>query len=828
MQGYCRGINAARYTLWIVLITTSSIGAQFADVNQGTSFGDQSVNAASAVRRISAIEVLGNKFTPTAAITAYIPYRVGEIFDPSKTQRLIKNIYNDLGRFSKIDIKGHNRGDDRIDLYIIVEEKPPLKDIIFVGNTKLTETELRKKIDFDIPAIDQSDVGVLARRIAKLYAEKGYDAITIDTNITIDLDERAVVTFTIREGRPTAIRRIEFTGNDSVSSKELRTVLFTKEDWLLSFIDGSGTYIADRLEADRFMIEQFYQNRGHLHARVLDVHTTHIEGCAHEIILTFDIEEGACYTISDVQVTGSDLIPVSCVLDFIPVKVGQRFSREHVVESLKAIEALWGNSGYIFAHVTPSIQQDEATKTVTIAFHVQPGEEVFVRKINIKGNRKTRDKVIRRQIVVQEGSRVSQALLDISQQSVESLGYFEPRDGVNWKVQRVGSNKADLDLMVREAKTGNFNIQLGYGGQQERKSPLSGLSFKGLLADRNLFGLGIDFNIEASWAQAEQTVAFHIGQHWLFDKPVSGAIDFYHRRPSYEDFRHIEQGGVYEKVTGGAATIGIITPPLWPIFSDTQVLMSVGVDSIHYEQRPKANIASDPLINGQYQTILDREFVAGTFPWISNRIERVVVNHPIHPSRGYRWHLQTKFAIPTKACNSIGFYKMSFDGDWYTPLIDEYGLVFHIHTTLGAMTPFKNQLIPFNELWHVGGQNSVRGWLFGQIGPRFLDDSIGAQCAFWWNAELLFPITANMNMTGVVFYDGGAGWANPNARFLDPVVLRGNSFDYRHSVGVGIRLRQPMPISVDWGFKIDPRRNRLNPARDETAYEIHFGAHYSW
>lgn len=793
-------------------------------------------------RRIRSITVVGNKFTSDAAIVTHVPYRTGEIFDQSKTRILIKNLYQELGRFSRIDVKMHPVENTLVDLYIEVEEKQPLKDVRFVGNRKLSESDFRKKIDFDVPGVDQADVGTLVKKITRLYAERGYNNIVIDASLQTDpFDERVTLIFTIKEGPSSVVRNIEFTGNDLVSSKELRKILFTKEDWLLSFLDNAGTYLADRLEGDRYMIEQYYQNHGFMQARVIDVDVQHDE-CSKDINLVFNIEEGACYTISEVDITGSDELPRDCVIAMLPICCGERYSREKIVDAMHAIEAIWGARGYIFVHVTPSIQPDEASKTVAISFVIHAGDQVTVNKVTIRGNRKTRDKVIRRQLIINEGQLLTQAHLDISKQNVEGLGYFEPRDGVNWKIHRIGNNKADIELIVHEAKTGSLSVQLTKGGDQDRSSehkgydPLAGVAVKGVLADTNLFGQGIALNLETQWAHAEQSVQFHLAKNWLCDLPITGAIDIYHKRPSYEDFRNLQnRNSITAQLTGGGVTAGLITPPTWPIFSDAQFLAAIGVDRVRYEEAPIASIRLNEAARTGYQALLNREFRSGTYFWFSQRLEQNRLSHPIHPSYGHYIRLFSKIGITNK-CDGIGFYKLTFDAGWYTPLIGTHTLVLHLHAFAGVGLPLSNRVIPYGELFHVGGPQTVRGFLFGQIGPRFFNDvgqtiqfdAIGSKKAFNVNTELIFPITPDLNLKGVLFYDGGAGWDNPYANFLPPANLTGNGFDYRHAIGVGFQLLNPMPLRVGWGFKIDPRRNRRDPRRDESSYEAYFGMNYTW
>jgi outer membrane protein insertion porin family len=239
-------------------------------------------------------------------------------------------------------------------------------------------------------------------------------------------------------------------------------------------------------------------------------------------------------------------------------------------------------------------------------------------------------------------------------------------------------------------------------------------------------------------------------------------------------------------------------------------------------------MGAPPAVVLGYQIILDKEFKEGEYFWLAQHVEQDTRNHPVHTSRGHSWKLTSKLGIPTFNSN-IGYYKVSLDTHWFTPLINEYSLVFHIHSYFGIAAPLgSKRAIPFDELYHIGGPRSVRGFLFGQIGPTYADDSIGATKAFFWNAELIFPVTPDMSIKGVVFYDGGGSFDAPYLKLINTAAVRKNNFDYRHAVGFGIRLLNPMPISIDWGFKIDPRKDRRDPSRNETSNEVHFGMSYGW
>ena len=797
-------------------------------------------------RRIRAIHIIGNNYVSTDALLNYIPYHIGDYVtlqqngQIERSAQLVRNLYTGLKRFRNISVFGDLIAPDELDIYIVVQEKTPLKDITFSGNKNMPEKEIRKKIALDIPAVDPEELKAFAEQMKKLYYEKGFQNVAIDTALTIDDDGKAIAAFTFTEGDKSRIRRVHFRGNNAFSDKDLKKILmFSKEEWVLSFLDKSGTYYPDRIEGDKHFIEQFYQNNGYLHAKVVDIIVEKEPG-TNILSITFVIEEGSQYTIKTVEAPGNDLVSEDFLLANIPVQSGRLYSREAIGNTIKQMEALWGNMGYIFASIEPSVTVDEDEKTVNVSFISDIGKKITLNRITIKGNKKTRDKVIRRRIPLAEGSILTQGAMDSSRNGISSLGYFEQQDGVNWKVRRIDDEHADLDLMIKEAKTGHASIQLQFGGADKKiESPLSAINLKASLSDTNLFGTGTAVNFEGSWAKDEQTVNFHLAQPWLFDKPISGAMDIYHRRPSYDQLHHVS--AINSRITGGAFTLGFITDPRWHFFNSSQVLFTLGLDSIKYNNPPQVLAISQSevpkgltrtIVRDEYDTILKKEFTPGGFVWLANNLEQDKRNHPVHPSRGHKWKISSKIATPSldfensgvqgdDSKRKLGFAKLFIDYTWFTPLIGERDLVFKLHLFFGISSPYRNRVIPFSELFHIGGDTTVRGFSYGEIGPKFLGDTIGAKKAFYMNAELIFPITPDMTMKGVIFYDGGAGWDNPYVAGITPGLVTDNSFDYRHSVGFGIRMLQPMPVRVDWGFKLDPRTG-------EKESQVHFGMTYDW
>jgi len=815
--------------------------AQEASLDADASSGDDEAEQESysvfddaAERRIRSIIVVGNKHVSQQALVNRIPYQIGEIFDQNKTARLIRNLYFDLKRFKQIEVKAVPVDTDKLDLYIIVTEKPTLKEVRFVGNSIISEAEIKKIIDFDaIPAIDEHELARHALAIKKMYEHKGYYGTTITSTLELDAQERATAIFTVQEAPRSSVRRVRFDGNNAFTAKTLRTLLYTKEDWLLGFMDGSGIYEPERVEADKQALEQFYQNKGYINAKILDV-TKSVDLDTGAIDLLFDIQEGPRAFVKEIKALGNEILSDDFLTAILPLRVGMPYSRELLIECIKQLEYAWGSYGYIFAHIDPAVESDDQANTVSIVFHSDPGKPVYLNRLNIRGNRKTRDKVIRRNIPVQEGFLVTKNLMELGKTRVEGLGFFEQRDGVNWKIMRLSDDQADLDLIVKEAKTGSAHIKFGFGGSAtDMSTPGGGFNAELNVSDTNWCGLGIKGSLVGSLGTNSKTVELSLAQPWLFDRPVYGSLDLYYKRLGYDQVKLTT--AINEKHAGGNVVSGFMLNAPYPALQDTFIRFGMTVDNVRYEHMPVAQIFGLGLTEAQrleanaaYNTILCLEFQPSTYASINMQAGQDTRNHPLHPSRGHTWVVQAQSAVPSIR-NFSGFQKFDFDAIWFTPLINERDLVFKLHTYAGLILPFGNKEIPYRELFHIGGPATVRGYLFGEIGPSFTvtnegrsrSDSIGGLKAIFVNAEVIFPITPDFTMKGVLFYDGGAGWDNPHAHCVPSKYITNNNFDFRQAVGLGLRILNPMPMRIDWGFKLDPRQG-------ESSHEVHFGMTYDW
>ena len=767
-------------------------------------------------KKIHDIRIIGNILVPDATILAKIPYHAGDIFKPQRSRLAIKTLYG-LGSLSNIQLSVETISKDEVILYITVEEKKQITDFVFSGNSHLKRDEIEKKIKLsDIKALDENDLINITQQIKKLYGEKDYHHVAINAYLESS-DSKAIAHFDIQEGSRTHVQRVFTQGNQAFSNKKLRSLLFTREDWVLGFLNKAGSFQPDALDYDKSVIENFYQNHGFLAAQVSDVIVDPVPNSS-DVNVTFCIDEGDLYTIESVKAPGNAILSEEELLGAIAIRPGQIYSKELIRQTLESLRLLWGEYGYIYAEVDPSVIPDEVTKKVQVEFHTSLGNRMTLRRINLTGNRKTRDKVIRRQILLDEGELLTTRKLELSKERVQSIGYFDPRNGVNWKIIKLDEERADLELLLQEIKTGSFYAQIGTGGVvTDKYSPADTFRVNGGMQDTNFLGYGIQINANVSLAKQERSIDFSIANSWLFDRPLYGGLNFFQRRTTFDDFNGTITGPPSELGTGlygqlGFA-IGVLTGTPFSQLAGTNALAEAGFEKVHFNPVQAAVPELQPLFN--------RKFASGQLLRIGLSTVQDLRNHPVMPNRGIIWNAGVKFGIPHSA-GPFGFMKWELDAQWYTPLVNEYDLILRLHGFLGFITIFDNKTIPYRELFNIGGPATVRGFNYGQISPTFVNaqhgihDPLGGKKAFVINAELIFPITADAGMRGVVFYDGGAGWDTPN-RGLIPFGLRNDNFNYRHAIGFGIRLTRPSPVRIDVGFKLD-RRRRLG----ESASEVHF------
>lgn len=785
---------------------------------------------------IQDIIIKGNTHTSADAIKARIPMKAGERYKKIKTGQALKNIYS-LGLF-KPEIRfliEHNDA-DHVTIIIELHEKDLLENITYTGLSALKESDIDKEFQWsDKKTIEDADLPIMIEQLRKMYSSKDYHDVQVSAAIIPTTTGHARLEFTITEGPTSYVKRVFFKGNTCIPSKRLRALIFTREEWLFGFLKKAGSYQPDALEYDKHVIENYYQSNGFMMARVTDIDVQK-DTVEHRYTVTFTIDEGDLYVLDEVKAIGNDVLSEEQQLVNITLRPGELYSRERIRLALERMRLIWGEFGYIYADVNPIIIPHPETKTVSITFNSDLGNQIRVNRITIIGNQKTRDHVIRRNIIFNEGELLTTFKMDESKRRIEQLGYFDSKTGANWRIVKLDDTTADLELIVKEIKTGQLYAQLGFGGlgttdparedrENERRDDAEtkespSHSFKiGLgIKDSNLWGTGILWNINGIYSEQETNLVVNISNPWMLNRPISAGADLAVRKVRYDEFHNVNTVPV-EDSASISGNIGFRIKQL----NNVLTVIDSGFEKIKFTCRPDAFVpGSLEHLSADFQRVINDRFRSGELIWVGLSLAEDMRNHPIYPTHGYQWAFNSRVALPHLRDN-FAFFKCELDGRWYTPIIEEYDLVFHMHGHAGFIKQFPHRFVPYRELFHVGGPSTVRGFIFGQIGPNLIADPafggspVGATKEFFLNLELQFPIKLDMSLRGVLFYDGGAGWDTPNIGLINPQILRNNHFNYRHSIGFGIRMTYPTPVRIDWGFKLD-----RNKRRGESASEMHF------
>lgn len=762
-----------------------------------------------------------NSYVSDDIIRNSIAYQIEEEFLPSKTTKSIKKLYTlgkPFGYFEQVVFAGEKVDDDHMNLIVSTYEKPILVDVVISGNSVASEKEIKKCLDLEnVHALSDGDLPIVIKKLERLYRSKDYHFAQIEAKLEQIVKSKNIrqikLLIHIDEGKKSKVRRVLFKGNHKVPAKRLRSMIFTREDWLLGSLNKAGSYRPENLVADKHFIKTYYKSNGYLMANVTDVQVA-MDEATKKVDITFTIDEGDRYTVEEVTIDGgTDEVSREFLLAHLPVQKGNIYSEKDVRDAVEVLRTIWGEHGYAFSEISPITIPDTTNRTVSINFNVDLGDKIYVNRINIVGNKKTRDKVIRRKLALAEGDLLTLMRMDVSKNKVMQLGYFDMRDGVNWKTHRLDDKWADLDLVLKEKKTGRGGLNAGYGGGTQTMSASNSMRIGGELYDTNVFGQGYLLKLSGEWSKDAWTVSTLAANPWLFDRPIMGKIDFHVNKTDYDDeLKNVDNFS--ERRIGVSAGIGFVLSP--SRLRETSFEIEVAFDEIDFNKKPTVSISTENEAVNLLQSLLDKRFRTGGLLVLGTLMRQDFRNSAQHPTTGYQWSMITRAGFGV-ADSDIGYAKCELDASWYTPLIGEYDLVFGLHGHLGAVTGLGIQQIPYKEMFHIGGPLSVRGFLYGQIGPYIKTGvgpdkiaSIGSTKAFFVNAELIFPITANMSLKGAFFYDGGAGWQTPGYNEFTPTqkaLIINNQFDFRHAVGFGMRMLEPQPIKIDVGLKLDRRPN---------------------
>lgn len=716
---------------------------------------------------IKSIEIKGNKKIETETIQSKIKNTVSSPFSQEAVQQDIKSLYG-LGYFDdiKAEIEPYEGG---IKLIFVLKEKPTVISVDFQGNKEFDANKLKEKITITTGAIaNYSLITDNVEKIISFYQSEGYWHVKVMPVIRSISDDRVALTFQIDEGPKVKIKEIKTEGNKAISSKEIKKAMNTKERWLFSFITGSGIYKKEEIKADVERIKELYHSKGYIYVAVSEPKVT-LSPDKKNIYIEISVSEGEQYKVGDISFRGNTVFSSAELYKQIKTATGKSFNRTALRGDIDNILNLYMEKGYARADVDPQMDVNTEQKFVNIIFSIAEGEIFKVGRIDITGNQKTRDKVIRREMRLDEGDTFNSKLLKRSYQRITNLNYFESIELV--PKPRTEEKLVDIDIKVKEKLTGMLTVGGGY-------SSVDKFIVMGEISQTNLFGKGLYLKLRGDFSSIRTNYSLTIVDPWFMDKPISASFSLYNEVFKYPDYS--------KQATG--TSIG---------FSKELSEYVGGKISYDLESVNITDVASDAssLIKEQ----IGKKITSSIGPsiWKDTR------DNFLDPTTGSKNALYTTFA-------GLGgdnyFVKASVDSLWYFPVV--WDTTFSLRGRFGYASGFAGEKLPLYERFYVGGINTVRGLGFGVAGPKNDNgERIGGNKELIFNTEYIFPIEKDIKLKGVMFFDAGKAFDNSETVSIASL---------RTTAGLGLRWMSPFgPIRLEWGFNISPRK-------DESRSKIEF------
>jgi outer membrane protein insertion porin family len=709
---------------------------------------------------VKLLEIKGNRKIDTATITSKIKTREGDPFSVERLREDLKAVYQ-MGYFDdvRLESEGFEGG---VKLTFIVSEKPIVEDRIFLGNTRLSSDKLKEKVPFRTRVfLDQNEVNEAAEKIRKAYQDEGFYGAEVLPVIRTISPEKVLVEFAIKEGERAYIRNLRFEGAEHFSARKLKKAIESSEYfWLTSWLTDSGTYKKEEVRADLERIRESYLNQGFLQVQVGSPRVT-LSPDRKWFDIAFPVVEGVSFRISRIGFSGNRLYDDAKLREVLGSKEGETFNRDQIRKDILAIVDLYGQKGYAFANVVPQLSPDPSTQTVAVSFEVSEGDLVRVRQINIFGNEKTREKVIRREIRIDEQEILDTVALKRSFQRLNNLNFFENVEIVPKEVER---GWVDLDVRVKEKPTGTFSIGGGYSSVDR----LIGLV---QIEQGNLFGRGQLLRLKTELGARRQNYTLTFREPYLFDKEISGTVDVFNQLQTFSTYQ--------EKRLGGDFILGK---------SFTEYVSG----SVSYTLENLKIIDAAP---GSSRLILDQQDRGETLTSsVGLSLARDTRDFFFDPKEGSRNSISFELA-GTFLGGDNSYYRVIGDSSRYFPAF--WDTVFSVHARAGYAHGLSGRVLPLGERFFVGGINTVRGIRFGKAGPvDLVGEILGGNKELIFNLEYLFPILPEARIKGVLFFDAGRGFDDHEA-----IRIR----ELRTGAGAGLRWISPVgPLRLEFGFNLDP------------------------
>ncbi len=707
--------------------------------------------------RVAKVEVIGNERIDKGVVSNAAKTKEGDVYDPAKIGEDLKNIYK-TGFFTDVmvDVKDSPQG--KVVAFVVVE-RPPISGIYLAGNKKLKTADIKDKLKIKTGTVlNIEKVKESVEEIRKFYAGKGYYAVKVRYEITTAETYKAEVRFVIEEPQRAYVRKITFTGNHRLKASLIKRYMRTREKGWFSWATGSGILDEETLDEDKKNVEGLYHEYGYVKVRV-GTPDVRISADGKTISIAMAIQEGEQYKFGKIEFKGDLIFPEDEIRGKLKCKSGDIFKASSFHDDVTTLTDLYQDKGYAFVDVAPLTLVDDAEKVVNVAFDVAMGSEVYFNRINIVGNVRTKDKVIRRELKFAEGDLYSATNLKLTKRRLKNTTFFKEEELKTIKTD--DPDKVNLDVVVEEKPTGTLSLGLGYSTYEK-------IIVTGSVSQENIFGTGDKVYLSAALSSISRLYNLTFVDPYTFDKNFSTSYNVFNTTQYFSDYDW--------KGSGGGVTV---SRPF------TEYIR--GSLGYRFQKMDVYDISSvaGPLITQQAGT--------STTSAVNAALSRSTIDDPLNPTRGSISSVVLEVAGgPFGGGND--FVKSVASYGQYIPFY--WDSTFFLRGVAGNLTAYGGTTVPIFERFFVGGIQTMRGFEFGMAGPTdpATGDPVGGTNELFFNSEWIFNVYKPAGLKGFFFFDYGKGFDN-NSGFIQSL---------RPAAGLGMRWLSPMgPITVELGFNLN-------------------------
>lgn len=737
------------------------------------------------------IRHVGPQAVSNELIRSNIRTRVGEAYNRNNIDEDVRNLYS-TGYFYNIRVNEEQSDAGRAVTYV-VQGKPLISDISLSGNSHISDRRLRKKIEAKVgEPLDERQLFSDAQAIKEMYQKKGYQATEVDYVLNVEEQTgKGSVVFEIKESPKVRVVDVEFLGADAFSQRKLRKVLKTRRHWMWSWLTGTGKLKDEQFAEDKEKLRQFFQSEGYIDFEIENVEMDY--ETPERLTIRFFLFQGRQYTVGEVGFEGNELFSEEelrnaesrdrevqrSVPDDLSLQEGAIFKPIQVREDRETITDVYGTKGYIDARVGLQRKPNTETGTMDLHYSISEGDQSFIEKIQIRGNTKTKDKVIRRELAVAPGEVFDMVRVKRSRSRLEGLNFFEKVDASPEPTDI--PNRKDLVISVEEKNTGNLTLGAGFSSIEQLVGyvEMSQGNFD-LFNPPYFTGDGQKFRVRATLGTRSQDYVISFIEPWFMDRMLQFSTDLYHRDIEYnsDEFRETRTG----------ARFGLTQA----LANNLRGSVSYTIEDVELDFRNNSNYS---------QALIDEQEGQRLVSKVGTGLAYDTRGAGMFPNRGTLTKLDSEVAGGPFGADT-DYYQLEMRSNWYFPGFFE-GHSLQLLSRLGFMDRFgDSDVTPMFDRFYLGGAYTLRGYKYREIGPRdpLRNEPIGGQTYWFASAEYIIPVIDNFHLA--IFYDIGNVYAKTFDFTPEDVPGRKTRF-FSDDVGIGIRLNLPIgPLKLDYAFPI--------------------------